>query len=194
MPKIGVYVCHCGTNIAGVVDVEALRAYAEDLPDVAVSRRTLFLCSNTGKEMIKEDFEAGKIDRVVVAACTPRTHQPIYRKHLEAAGMNKYMLEMANIRDQDSWVHANDKERATEKAKKLVASAVGKCRGLEPLEETVVDVTPKAMVIGAGVAGMNSALGLANMGYKTYLVEKQPSIGGVMAQLGKTFPTNECSG
>lgn len=193
MPKIGVYVCHCGTNIAGVVDVEAVRDFAEELPDVAVSRKTLFMCSDAGQEMIKQDIRHGIVDRVVVAACTPRTHEPIFRKALESAGLNKYLFEMANIRDQDSWVHANDKEGATEKAKKLLASAVGKSRGLEPLEDKFVEVTPNALVIGGGVAGIFSALELADMGYKTYVVEKQPSIGGVMAQLDKTFPTNDCS-
>jgi heterodisulfide reductase subunit A len=193
MPKIGVYVCHCGTNIAGVVDVEAVRDFAEELPDVAVSRKTLFMCSDAGQEMIKQDIRDGIVDRVVVAACTPRTHEPIFRKALESAGLNKYLFEMANIRDQDSWVHANDKEGATEKAKKLLASAVGKSRGLEPLEDKFVEVTPNALVIGGGVAGIFSALELADMGYKTYVVEKQPSIGGVMAQLDKTFPTNDCS-
>ena len=193
MPKIGVYVCHCGSNIAGVVDVEAVRAFAEELPDVAVSRKTLFMCSDAGQEMIKQDIRDGIVDRVVVAACTPRTHEPIFRKALESAGLNKYLFEMANIRDQDSWVHANDKEGATEKAKKLLASAVGKSRGLEPLEDKFVEVTPNALVIGGGVAGIFSALELADMGYKTYVVEKEPSIGGVMAQLDKTFPTNDCS-
>ncbi len=193
MPKIGVYVCHCGTNIAGVVDVEAVRDFAEELPDVAVSRKTLFMCSDAGQEMIKQDIRDGIVDRVVVAACTPRTHEPIFRKALESAGLNKYLFEMANIRDQDSWVHANDKEGATEKAKRLLASAVGKSRGLEPLGDKFVEVTPRALVIGGGVAGIYSALELADMGYKTYVVEKEPSIGGVMAQLDKTFPTNDCS-
>jgi heterodisulfide reductase subunit A len=170
-----------------------VRAFAEELPDVAVSRKTLFMCSDAGQEMIKQDIRDGIVDRVVVAACTPRTHEPIFRKALESAGLNKYLFEMANIRDQDSWVHANDKEGATEKAKKLLASAVGKSRGLEPLEDKFVEVTPNALVIGGGVAGIFSALELADMGYKTYVVEKEPSIGGVMAQLDKTFPTNDCS-
>jgi len=191
--KIGVYVCHCGENIAGVVDVEAVRAFAEKLPGVTVARSYLFMCSDPGQELIKKDIQEGLVDRVVVAACTPRTHEPIFRKAVESAGLNKYLLEMANIRDQCSWVHPHDKEGATEKAKLLVASAVAKAANLEPLEDKFVQVTPKALVIGGGVAGMFSALELANMGYKVYLVEKQPSIGGVMAQLDKTFPTNDCS-
>ena len=193
MAKIGVYVCHCGENIAGVVDVEAVRAFAEKLPGVTVARSYLFMCSDPGQELIKKDIQEGLVDRVVVAACTPRTHEPIFRKAVESAGLNKYLLEMANIRDQCSWVHPHDKEGATEKAKLLVASAVAKAANLEPLEDKFVQVTPKALVIGGGVAGMFSALELANMGYKVYLVEKQPSIGGVMAQLDKTFPTNDCS-
>ncbi len=193
MAKIGVYVCHCGENIAGVVDVEAVRAFAEKLPGVTVARSYLFMCSDPGQELIKKDIREGLVDRVVVAACTPRTHEPIFRKAIESAGLNKYLLEMANIRDQCSWVHPHDKEGATEKAKLLVASAVAKAANLEPLEDKFVQVTPKALVIGGGVAGMFSALELANMGYKVYLVEKRPSIGGVMAQLDKTFPTNDCS-
>lgn len=193
MAKVGVYVCHCGENIAGVVDCEAVRAFAEKLPGVTVARSYLFMCSDPGQEIIKKDIQDGLVDRVVVAACTPRTHEPIFRKALEAAGLNKYLLEMANIRDQDSWVHPHDKEGATEKAKHLVAAAVAKAMRLEPLEDLEVDVHRSALVIGGGVAGMFASLELANMGYQVYLVEKQPSIGGVMAQLDKTFPTNDCS-
>lgn len=193
MAKVGVYVCHCGSNIGGVVDVEAVRKHAETLPDVVVSRQNLFMCSDPGQEIIRQDINNGVIDKVVVAACTPRTHEPIFRKVLDGEGLNKYLFEMANIRDQDSWVHANDKEGATAKAKQIVASAVAKARNLQPLEDKYVDVTKAALVIGGGVAGIFAALDLANMGNKVYLVEKQPSIGGVMAQLDKTFPTNDCS-
>ncbi|KUJ94970.1 MAG: CoB--CoM heterodisulfide reductase subunit A, partial [Desulfonauticus sp. 38_4375] len=193
MAKVGVYVCHCGTNIAGVIDVEEVRKFAEGLPDVVVARKDLFMCSNAGQEIVKQDIQAGLVDRVVVASCTPRTHEPIFRSVLESAGLNKYLLEMANIRDQGSWVHPHDKEGATEKAKQLVASAVAKAVHLEALEDKFIDVTKAAMVIGGGIAGISAALELAKMGYKTYLVEKEPSIGGVMAQLDKTFPTNDCS-
>ncbi|WP_029898892.1 CoB--CoM heterodisulfide reductase iron-sulfur subunit A family protein [Desulfohalovibrio reitneri] len=193
MAKVGVYVCHCGSNIAGVIDVEAVRAFAETLPDVVVSRKDLFMCSDSGQELIKQDIKDGVVDRVVVAACTPRTHEPIFRGVCESAGLNKYLFEMANIRDQSSWVHPQDPSGATEKAKMVVSSAVGKAARLKPLEDKFVDVTQKAMVVGGGVGGIFSALELANMGYKTYLVEKDPSIGGVMAQLDKTFPTNDCS-
>lgn len=154
MAKVGVYVCHCGSNIAGVVDVAAVREYAETLPDVVVAREYLFMCSDPGQELIRKDIKDGLVDRVVVAACTPRTHEPIFRKALESAGLNKYFFEMANIRDQDSWVHGDDHEGATRKAKQLVASAVAKSARLEPLEDTYVDVTQAAMVVGGGVAGI----------------------------------------
>jgi len=193
MAKVGVYVCHCGSNIGGVVDVEKVRAYAETLPDVAVARQNLFMCSDPGQEIIRQDIREGKVDKVVVAACTPRTHEPIFRKVLEGEGLNKYLFEMANIRDQDSWVHAHDKDGATEKAKKIVESAIAKAKHLQPLEDKYVSVEKAALVIGGGVAGIFSALELANMGNRVYLVEKEPSIGGVMAQLDKTFPTNDCS-
>lgn len=193
MAKVGVYVCHCGSNIGGVVDVEAVRKHAETLPDVTVSRENLFMCSDPGQEIIRQDIRDGLVDKVVVAACTPRTHEPIFRKVLEGEGLNKFFFEMANIRDQDSWVHAHDHVGATAKAEKIVDSAVAKARNLMPLEEKYVDVTQAALVIGGGVAGIFSALDLANMGHKVYLVEKDPSIGGVMAQLDKTFPTNDCS-
>nr|WP_320191350.1 CoB--CoM heterodisulfide reductase iron-sulfur subunit A family protein [uncultured Desulfobacter sp.] len=193
MAKVGVYVCHCGSNIAGVIDVAAVRDFAEELPDVVIARLNLFMCSDSGQEMVKQDIRDGLVDRVVVAACTPRTHEPIFRAACEQAGLNKYLFEMANIRDQASWVHGNDHDGATEKAKKVVASAVGKARYLEPLEDKYVDVTDAALVIGGGIGGISAALELANMGHKTYMVEKEPSIGGVMAQLDKTFPTNDCS-
>ncbi len=141
MAKVGVYVCHCGTNIAGVIDVEEVRKFAEGLPDVVVARKDLFMCSNAGQEIVKQDIQAGLVDRVVVASCTPRTHEPIFRSVLESAGLNKYLLEMANIRDQGSWVHPHDKEGATEKAKQLVASAVAKAVHLEALEDKFIDVT-----------------------------------------------------
>lgn len=193
MAKAGVYVCYCGTNIAGVIDIETVRAFAETLPEVSVARKDLFMCSDSGQELIKQDIREGLVDRVVVAACTPRTHEPIFRAAVQSAGLNKYLFEMANIRDQDSWVHPDNPEEATNKAMRLLASAVGKASRFKPLEEKYVDVTPAAMVIGGGVSGISSALELANMGYTTYLVEKDPSIGGIMAQLDKTFPTNDCS-
>lgn len=193
MPKVGVYICHCGENIAGAVNVEEVKRYASTLPGVTLVRDYLFMCSDPGQDLIKQDIKDGLIDRVVVAACTPRTHEPIFRKAVADAGLNKYLFEMANIRDQDSWAHWHDKEGATAKAKKLIASAVAKAALLEPLTDRFVDVTKASLVIGGGVAGMFAALDLANMGYKVYLVERQPSIGGNMAKLDKTFPTNDCS-
>lgn len=193
MSKIGVYICHCGENIAGAVDIAEVKKYAGGLPGVALVRDYLFMCSDPGQDLIKQDIKDGLVDRVVVAACTPRTHEPIFRKAVEDAGLNRYLFEMANIRDQDSWAHWHDKQGATEKAKKLIASAVAKAALLEPLTDRYVDVTKAALVVGGGVAGMFAALDLANMGYKVYLVEKKPSIGGNMAKLDKTFPTNDCS-
>lgn len=191
--KIGVYVCHCGENVAGVVDVGALREYAEGLPDVAVARDYLFVCSDPGQELIKQDIQEGRVNRVVVAACTPKTHEPIFRRVIEEAGLNKYLYEQANIRDQCSWPHRGDPDRATEKAKMLVAGAVARLRLLEPLVEGSVSVVPRALVIGGGIAGMNAARDLADRGFRVYLVERGPSIGGRMIQLDRTFPTNDCS-
>ncbi|MEW6424528.1 MAG: CoB--CoM heterodisulfide reductase iron-sulfur subunit A family protein [Bacillota bacterium] len=193
MPKVGVYICHCGENIAGAVNIGEAGEYAKSLPGVTVVRDYLFMCSDPGQELIRQDIKENLVDRVVVAACTPRTHEPIFRKTVEDGGLNKYLLEMANIRDQDSWAHWADKEGATAKAKRLIASAVAKANLLEPLQDRFVEVTGAALVIGAGVTGMFAALDLANMGHKVYLVEKNPSVGGNMAKLDKTFPTNDCS-
>lgn len=193
MAKIGVYVCHCGENIAGAVDIGEVRKYAAGLPEVTVSGDYVFMCSDPGQELIRQDIASGRVDRVVVAACSPRTHEPIFRKTAREAGLNQYLVEMANIRDQNSWAHWNDKEGATAKAKRLIAGAAARSALLEPLEDRYVDVTRSALVVGAGVSGMFSALDLANMGFKVYLVEKEPSVGGNMAKLDKTFPTNDCS-
>ena len=192
-PKIGVYICHCGENIAGAVNIEEVKKFAETLPNVVVVRDYLFMCSDPGQELIKQDIREGKVNRVVVAACTPRTHEPIFRRACEDAGLNKYYFEMANIRDQCSWAHWHEKEKATEKAKQLIASAVAKARLLEPLEDRYVELNQNVLIIGGGIAGIFAALDIANAGYKVYLVEKNPSIGGNMAKLDKTFPTNDCS-
>ncbi len=190
--SIGVYVCHCGTNIAATVDVEEVAKFAESLPDVAVSRAYVYMCSDPGQELIKRDILDAKLDRVVVASCSPRMHEITFRRACEEAGLNTYCMEMANIREQCSWVHS-DKEQATKKAKGLVASAVAKASLLEVLEPMRVDVTPSALVIGGGIAGIQSALDIADAGFQVYLVEKEPSVGGHMAQLDKTFPTLDCS-
>jgi len=193
MTKVGVYVCKCGENIAGAVNVDEVMKYAETLPDVTVVKNYLFMCSDAGQDVIKQDIKDGLVDRVVVAACTPRTHEPIFRNALETGGLNKYFLEMANIRDQDSWAHWHDKKGATEKAKRLVNSAVAKVRLAKPLVDRYGDVEKSVMIVGGGIAGMFAALDLASMGIKVYLVEKQPSIGGNMSKLDKTFPTMDCS-
>jgi len=190
--KIGVYICHCGTNIAATVDVEEVAKFAGTLPDVAVSRAYVYMCSDPGQELIKKDILDAKLDRVVVASCSPRMHEITFRRACEEAGLNAYCMEMANIREQCSWVHS-DKEQATKKAKELVASAVAKASLLQPLEPMRVGVTPSALVIGGGIAGIQSALDIADAGFPVYLVEKEPSVGGHMAQLDKTFPTLDCS-
>jgi heterodisulfide reductase subunit A len=192
-PKIGVYVCHCGINIAGVVDIEAVKDYALTLPNVVVSEEYKYMCSDPGQSLVQDDIKQKGINRVVVAACSPRLHEPTFRRAIKEAGLNPYLFEFANIREHDSWVHMNEPEAATEKAKDLVRMAVAKARLLESLESETVGVTNQALVIGAGVAGIQTALDLGDMGFKTYLVEKNPTIGGRMAQLDKTFPTLDCS-
>ena len=191
--RIGVYVCHCGLNIAASVNCEKVAEYASTLPYVVISKHTLYSCSDPGQETIKKDIIEHNLNRVVVASCTPRLHEPTFRKTCEEAGLNKYLFEMANIREHCSWVHLHEPEKATEKAKDLVQMAVARVALLKPQEEVVVPVTREALVIGGGVAGIQAALDLADTGYKVYLVEKSPSIGGKMAQLDKTFPTMDCS-
>ena len=162
------------------------------LPNVKVSREYSYMCSDPGQLLIKEDIKNEGLNRVVVASCSPRMHELTFRKTLAEAELNPYYLEMANIREQCSWVH-EDREKATEKAKKLVAAAVYKARLLEPLQENEVGVEPATLIIGGGIAGIQAALDIANAGFKVYLVEKTPSVGGRMSQLDKTFPTLDCS-
>ena len=191
--RIGVYVCHCGLNIAGSVDCEAVAKFAATLPHVVVAKDNRYTCSDQGQELIKKDIKEQKLNRVVVASCSPRLHEPTFRRACEEAGLNPYLFEMANIREHCSWVHLYEKEAGTQKAKDLVRMAVAKVSLLEPQEEIVVPITQRALVIGGGVAGIQAALDLADTGYKVYLVEKEPSIGGRMAQIDKTFPTMDCS-
>jgi len=191
--RIGVYVCHCGLNIAGSVDCKQVAEFAATLPHVALAKDNRYTCSDQGQELIKKDIKEQKLNRVVVASCSPRLHEPTFRRTCEEAGLNKYLFEMANIREHCSWVHLYEKEAATEKAKDLVRMAVAKAALLEPETESVVPITNRALVIGGGVAGIQAALDLADTGYKVYLVEKEPSIGGRMAQIDKTFPTMDCS-
>jgi len=190
---IGVYVCHCGLNIAGVLNVEDLRSYAEKLPDVAVARDLQFSCSDIGQEQIQKDIAEYNLDRVVVAACSPRLHEPTFRRAISKAGLNPYMLEMANIREQCSWVHMDKPAMATEKAKDLIRMAVAKAALLHPLEPESIPVSKDVLVIGGGVAGIAAALDLADAGLHVFLVERRPTIGGYMALLTDVFPTNDCS-
>ncbi len=192
MVRIGAFICHCGTNIAQNVDVEALTEYAATLDDVVVSRDYKYMCSDVGATLIKDSIKEHDLDGVVIAACSPRMHEQTFRSVVEDGGVNPYRLEIANIREQCSWVHS-DREKATEKAKDLVKSAVTKARLLEPLKPSYLRVTPEALVIGGGIAGIQASLDLANDGFRVHLVEKEPSIGGRMAQLDKTFPTLDCS-
>ncbi len=190
--RIGVYVCHCGSNIAGMVDVAEVARWAADLPNVTVARDYEFMCSSLGQEMIKDDIRELGLDRVVVASCTPRMHEPTFQRAVAEAKLNPYYFEMANIREQCSWVH-KDREEATEKAKALVAAAVSRVRYHQSLSANRVPIEPATLVVGAGITGIQAALELANANYPVYLVEREPSIGGRMAQLDETFPTLDCS-
>lgn len=191
--RIGVYVCGCGSNIAGVIDPAEVAEHASHLPGVVLARDYMYMCGDPGQNMIREDIVEHNLNRVVIAACTPRMHEPTFRACVADAGLNPFLMEMANIREQDTWVHAHDPEGALVKAKELVAAAVAKVRYAAPLTSIKVPVTKKALVIGGGVAGISAALDLGDMGIPTYLVEKDLSIGGTMAQLNKTFPTMDCS-
>ena len=191
--RIGVFVCECGRNIAGTVDCEAVRAHAAVLPDVVIAQRNRYTCSDPGQQEIKRAIADHNLNRIVVASCSPRLHEPTFRACLAQAGLNPYLLDMANIREQCSWVHQNDPIGATRKAMDAVTMAVARARHLAPQREGEVPVTKAALVIGGGIAGIQAALDLADAGHQVYLVERQPSIGGKMAQLDKTFPTMDCS-
>lgn len=191
--RIGVFVCDCGLNIAGAVDTAEVTAWAETLPDVACVVRNTYTCADPGQNEIRDAVREHRLNRVVVASCTPRQHEPTFRQCVLEAGLNPYLMEMANLREHCSWVHPGDWEGATAKAKDLIASAVARARFLEPQQELKVPVTRRALVIGGGVAGIESALELADAGHDVVLVEKQASIGGIMAQLDKTYPTMDCS-
>ena len=191
-PRIGVYICHCGSNIAGTVDCQKVAEFARGLPSVAIARDYKFICSDPGQDIIRSDVKEQGLNRVVVASCSPRLHELTFRHVLASAGLNPYFFEMANIREQCSWVHT-DKEKATEKAKALVSAAVRRVFFHEPLETREVPVNPRTLVVGGGIAGIQAALEIADGGYKVILVEREPSIGGNMARLDKTFPTLDCS-
>jgi len=187
--RVGVFVCSCGTNIGGVVDVSAVTEYAKSIPRVIHAEHNLYMCSEAGLTSIKESIKAHSLNRVVVASCTPRTHEPLFRKACEEAGLNQYLFEMANIREHDSWVHPHEKKKATEKAKDIVRMAVGKAVLLEPQTEPEVEVKGSALVIGGGVAGMTAALSMASQGFKVYLIEKEAELGGQTRKLFKLYPT-----
>jgi heterodisulfide reductase subunit A len=192
MRKIGVFICHCGINIAQNVDVEALTKYAATLPNVTVAENYKYMCSDNGARLIKDNIKKHALDIVVIAACSPRMHETFFRDLLTEGGANPYRLEIINIREQCSWVH-QDKTTATDKAKALLRSGIAKAQYHEPLTPSHVAVIPEALVIGAGIAGIQASLDLANDGFKVHLVDQEPTIGGHMAQLDKTFPTLDCA-
>ena len=191
-PKIGVYICECGVNIAATVNVSELVRFTQGLPNVVVARQYKYTCSEPGQNMIKEDIRDLGINRVVVASCTPRMHEITFQNVLAEAGLNPYYFQMANIREHVSWV-VKDPVQGTAKAKRLVNAAVRRVALQEELFARKEPVTPALLIVGGGIAGIQAALTAADAGYQVYLVEREPSIGGVMAQLDKTFPTLDCS-
>ncbi len=190
--KIGVYVCDCGSNIGGIVDVPKVLEYFQKIPTVTIAREYRFMCSGPGQQLIENDIRELGLNRIVVASCSPQMHEPTFRRLVQKAGLNPYLFEMANIREHASWV-TDDPEAATEKAIALVNAAVRRVYYQEPLETKEVPVNPNTLVVGGGVAGIQAALEIADSLHKVYLVEKEPSIGGHMIQLDKTFPTLDCS-
>jgi heterodisulfide reductase subunit A len=193
--RIGVYICHCGTNIAGIVDVADVSKWAgEKLADngVVISRDYKFMCSSLGQELIQKDIKEQKLTRVVVAACSPHLHEKTFRNACKGADLNPYLCELVSIREQDSWVHT-DKVAATAKAKAIVSGGVARVIHHEALEPLRVPIHPATLVVGGGIAGIQAALEIADAGFRVYLVEREPSIGGHMAQFDKTFPTLDCS-
>jgi heterodisulfide reductase subunit A len=191
--RVGVFVCECGTNIAGSVDVDKIVEDAKTTANVVYSAKNRYMCSEPGQAEIKKAIKEEKLDRVIVAACSPRMHEPTFRECVASVGMNPYLVDMANIREQCSWVHMGDRAAATQKARDIMKAYVARSRYLEPQEETEIPVEKATLVIGGGIAGMQSALDLADAGYQVYLVEKEPSLGGLMAKLAKTYPTMDCA-
>ena len=190
--RIGFYVCHCGTNIAAMVDVKAVAEYAAALPGVVVSREYKYMCSDPGQELIRQDIVEHKLNRVVVASCSPLLHEETFRGAVAKGGLNPFCFQMVNIREHDSWVHL-DRARATEKAIALVRAAIGRVAFHKPLERKRVSIHPDVLIVGGGIAGIHAALTLANAGKHVYLVEREPTIGGHMAKFDKTFPTLDCA-
>lgn len=190
--RTGVYVCHCGTNIASKVDVKAVADYALTLDGVALARDYTYMCSDPGQDLIKQDIHEHALNRIVVASCSPLMHEPTFRRACAEAGLNPFFFQMANIREHCSWV-VDDPDQATAKAISLISAAVRRVRYHRPLDMRSVDMLQSALIVGGGIAGMEAALRLADAGKQVYLVEREPSIGGHMAQLYKTFPTLDCA-
>ena len=190
--RIGFYICHCGTNIAGMVDVAAVAKYAGTLPNVTVARSYKYMCSDPGQELIQQDIRENRLNRIVVAACSPLLHERTFRKATEAGGLNPYYFQMVNTREHNAWVHT-DRAEATRKAMALVRAAVQRVPHHKPLEVKKVAINPNVLIVGGGIAGIHAALTLANAGKKVHLVEREPSIGGHMAKFDKTFPTLDCA-
>jgi heterodisulfide reductase subunit A len=186
-PRIGVFICHCGINIGGFVDVPEVTKYASTLPNVVIADRNLYTCSADTQTIIKDTIKEYHLNRVIVASCTPRTHEPLFQETIREAGLNRYLFQMANIRDQCSWVHMNEPEKATQKAKDLVRMAVNKAREIEPIERIRLPVTPKALVVGGGISGMIAALNFASQEFETFLVEKQKELGGFARNIYHTL-------
>jgi heterodisulfide reductase subunit A len=191
IPKIGVFICHCGINIGGIIDIPKIVTYTKTLPGVDYVESNLYTCSSDGIRSIKEAIDKHGLNRVVVASCTPRTHESLFRETCEEAGLNKYLFEMANIREHCSWVHMEESEEATKKAKGIVRMAIAKAWSLRSQEETKVEVTPSSLIIGAGISGIQAALNLARCGFKVYLIDKEPTIGGMLRNLYKLYPTGQ---
>ena len=190
--RIGVYTCHCGTNIAATVDVKALAEFAGTLPNVVLSRDYKYMCSDPGQDLIRHDIRDHQLNRIVVASCSPHLHEHTFRTALKVGGLNPFFFHMVNIREQASWVHEN-RAQATRKAKDLVCAAVRRVAFHEPLERGRVAIHPDVLVVGGGIAGIHAALTLANAGKHVFLVEREPTIGGHMAKFDKTFPTLDCA-
>ncbi|MGY5864954.1 MAG: CoB--CoM heterodisulfide reductase iron-sulfur subunit A family protein [Candidatus Thorarchaeota archaeon] len=191
--RIGVFLCDCGSNIAGVVGMEQLKEAVENLPDVAMVSEYKYVCSKPGQQLIKDSIKKHNLNGIVIASCSPRMHEPTFRQTLREIGLNPFLLEIANIREHVSWIHADNPQAATEKAIDLVRMSIARARLLEPLDEPEVSIKKSTLIIGAGIAGISAALDLANAGFKVYLVEKEPTVGGKMGQWDKTFPTLDCS-
>lgn len=190
--KIGVYICHCGSNIANKVNVKHVRDFISTAPNVTIARDYKFMCSDPGQELIVNDIGELKLNRVIVAACSPLMHEKTFQKTCERSGINRYLFQMANIREHCSWVH-DDERAATEKAKAIINAAVRRIVYQEPLELKKIKINPATLIVGGGIAGIQAALEIAESGNEVYLVEKEASIGGKMAILDKTFPTLDCS-